>query len=116
MLDANRDQTFMMGDTYYLGRAVVLLLCVRPTRTLYLHAAGITIKEQQTTLVRESDKTFVGIGRMAINDQLEMLKVETDRPLATNETYSLSLEFAGPIKAVPRGLFKADLRSGDEHL
>lgn len=114
VLDANRDQTFMLGDTYFLGRAVLLLVCVRPTTTLYLHAAGLTIKEQQTTLVREFDKTFVGIGKMAINDQLEMLRIETDRPLATNETYSLSLEFAGPIKALPRGLFKADVQSEDE--
>ncbi|KAL1431497.1 hypothetical protein MTO96_014142 [Rhipicephalus appendiculatus] len=84
--------------------------------TVYLHAAGFTIKEQQTTLVREADKTFVGIGKMAINDDLEMLKIETDSPLELNETYSLSIEFAGAIRNVPRGIYKSYFVSDNERI
>ncbi|XP_065297896.1 aminopeptidase N-like [Dermacentor albipictus] len=116
VLDANRDQSFMFGDTYYLGKTIVLLRCVKPTQTVYLHAAGFTIKEQQTTLVREEDKTFVGIGKMAINDDLEMLKIETDTPLELNESYTLSIEFAGAIRNVPRGIYKSYFVSDNERI
>lgn len=116
VMDANRDQNFMFGDTYYLGKTIVLLRCVKPTQTVYLHAAGFTIKEQQTTLVREADKTFVGIGKMAINDELEMLKIETDSPLEHNESYSLSIEFAGAIRNIPRGIYKSYFVSDNERI
>ncbi|KAH8024435.1 hypothetical protein HPB51_022944 [Rhipicephalus microplus] len=116
VMDANRDQNFMFGDTYYLGKTIVLLRCMKPTQTVYLHAAGFTIKEQQTTLVREADKTFVGIGKMAINDDLEMLKIETDSPLELNESYSLSIEFAGAIRNIPRGIYKSYFISDNERI
>ncbi|KAK8788793.1 hypothetical protein V5799_021434 [Amblyomma americanum] len=116
VMDANRDQSFMFGDAYYLGKTIILVRCVKPTQTIYMHATGFTIKEQQTTLVREADKTFIGIARMAVNDDLEMLKIETDTPLEFNETYSLSIEFAGPIKNMPRGIYKAHFTSDNERV
>ncbi|XP_077484643.1 aminopeptidase N-like [Amblyomma americanum] len=116
VIDANRDQSFMFGDAYYLGKTIILVRCVKPTQTIYMHATGFTIKEQQTTLVREADKTFIGIARMAVNDDLEMLKIETDTPLEFNETYSLSIEFAGPIKNMPRGIYKAHFTSDNERV
>lgn len=96
----------MYGDTYYLGKAIILVNCQRPTRTLYMHAMGFTIKEHQTTLVKEDDKTFIGIGRMAVNDDLQMLKIELETGLQEDHNYTLSLEYAGTIGTMPRGIFK----------
>ncbi|KAL3203647.1 hypothetical protein MRX96_041835 [Rhipicephalus microplus] len=90
------DDDYLPPPALRLSRETAAL---RGSPTLRPHdQAGFTIKEQQTTLVREADKTFVGIGKMAINDDLEMLKIETDSPLELNESYSLSIEFAGAIR------------------
>ncbi|CAN7983602.1 unnamed protein product [Ixodes hexagonus] len=107
ILDASKEQHLMYGDSYYLGKTIILLRCLQPTQTIFLHATGFTVKEHQATLVREGDKSFVGIGKMAVNDDLEMLKVDLDTPLEYNQTYSLSLEFAGSIHTAPRGLYKS---------
>ncbi|KAM7314133.1 aminopeptidase N [Ixodes scapularis] len=50
---------------------------------------------------------------MAVNDDLEMLKIDVETPLEFNETYSLSLEFAGSINKSPRGLYKSFSNYGE---
>lgn len=114
--DTNRYPNLVLGDTYYLGKVIVQLHCLLPTQTVYLHAFGFSIKEQQTTLIREADKSFIGISRMAVNDDLEMLKIETDTPLERDATYSLSLEFAGSIKPAARGIFKTHFVTDNERV
>ncbi|KAM7314132.1 putative protease m1 zinc metalloprotease [Ixodes scapularis] len=113
ILDARQEQNFMYGDSYFLGKTIILLRCLKPTQTIFLHATGFTVKEQQTTLLKEGDRTFIGIGKMAVNDDLEMLKIDVETPLEFNETYSLSLEFAGSINKSPRGLYKSFSNYGE---
>ncbi|XP_077536164.1 aminopeptidase N-like [Haemaphysalis longicornis] len=114
--DSNRYPNLALGDTYYLGKVIVELHCLQPTQALYLHAFGFSIKEQQTTLIREFDKSYLGISRMAINDDLEMLKIETDTPLERHVTYTLSIEFAGSIKSATRGIFKTHFVTENERV
>ncbi|XP_064471423.1 aminopeptidase N-like [Ornithodoros turicata] len=107
IMDARKFNNYMYGDAYFLGKAIIEIRAVVPTRAIFLHATGFTLKEHQTTLMKTVDKTFIGIGKMSVNDELEMLKIELDSELEPNQTYSLSLEFAGPMHTSARGLYKS---------